>query len=244
MLTRREFMLLPLVATANAQMVLLRRPRTIAAAGITLVSQVTENLGFSGGTTSAIDTTGATLLIAAISYYDLGSGVNLSDSKSNTWTLVSPEADEGYTRMAVYVATGSITVGSGHTVTQNGGTTLTSVSFSAWSGTHASPVDQENEGVAGAGSSTIQPGSITPTQDGSLVICAVAFEPTSNPFTGLPSSDDASMSLLGEAWTNTNGFGITVRYKIQATAAAINPTVTYGDTCAKIAAKAISFLPV
>jgi hypothetical protein len=135
-------------------------------------------------TSSPIDTTGATLLVAVQS---AGILAGPTDSKFNTWTRLTTQT----------IASGSVniyyafnpTVGSGHTFTNNSSTGQT-MFVSAWSNTLTTSGVLE----AQSGSSqptpvaSIQPGSITPSQTGDLFITGISAnqnvtETISSPFT-------------------------------------------------------------
>src|SRR5688572_5662429 len=68
-------------------------------------------------TTTAVDTTGATLLVLACTWFN-GTTVNptVSDSKGNTWTGLTQQNNETATSIRIwYVNSATPTVGSGHT---------------------------------------------------------------------------------------------------------------------------------
>lgn len=173
-------------------------------------------------TSSAIDTTGATLLVALISKYDAQSSTPPTDSKSNTWTALTSywagALNETECRL-YYVA--NPTVGTGHTFTCPSGNQPALV-VAAFSGVSTvSPVDQQN-GFGPANASTIQPGSVTPAEDDELVV------------SGCAQYSSASMSASGMTVANTvpdNGgvnIGTAMAYVVQTTATAINPTWSTG----------------
>jgi hypothetical protein len=71
-------------------------------------------------TTSAIDTSGANLLVAVAAFLNnITANPTLSDSKSNTWTLIHSRI-HSILEVRIYAAIGSPTVGSGHTITLDG----------------------------------------------------------------------------------------------------------------------------
>jgi hypothetical protein len=118
------------------------------------------------GTTSAIDTTGATLLVA----WD-GSATPSAptDSKSNSWTglgvSVGASGFGGFAQ-AFYVA--NPTVGSGHTFTST--SSFSGLSIAAFSGvTTSSPFDvQQTAGSGGVGAFTLT--SVNTTANGDLIV--------------------------------------------------------------------------
>lgn len=185
---------------------------------IALVSNVRVS-GVSGGTTGAIDTTGASLLNAAVAFVP-SSPPTISDSKGNTWTALT-----NYTSFSVeslqfyYVA--NPTVGSGHTFTDGGLNTISTANFAAFSGAATvSPFDVENGAINGP--SPLQPGSITPSANGEVVLASIAdFSGTASVDSGFTITDQA-------ATTGGQYFGCALAYLVQTSAAAVNPTWTVG----------------
>jgi hypothetical protein len=156
-------------------------------------------------TTAALDTTGANLLVIVATNHTSGSAPSgVSDSKGNN--------------------VGS-NVGSGHTFTLGGTFVLGAVAALAFSGAHATaPFDVEAAGNSTGSGTTVQPGSVTPSQDDSLIIQAV----------GIATDGTGSLSIDGgyatAVWVgsgaNTANRGMGFSYLIQTTAAATNPTWT------------------
>lgn len=130
-------------------------------------------------TTAAVDTTGADLIVVAIT---TNSGTpTLSDSKSNTYTLVSgyPHVNAGDSLYLYYKE--NPTVGAGHTITitaSTGGSFVT-IQAGAWSGNAASSsVDQAT--FATGSSSAPNSGNVTTTQAAELIIGAFTLATGSN----------------------------------------------------------------
>jgi hypothetical protein len=103
--------------------------------------------GSNGGTTAGVNTTGADLLVAVISYYN-GAGASPvpTDSNANTWTQIgTTQAGSNTSVKMFYVA--SPTVGTGHTFssTSSGASSFSSMEIGAWSGSAASPLDQTSQ---------------------------------------------------------------------------------------------------
>lgn len=179
-------------------------------------------------TTGAIDTSGADLLVAALSFYT--PGVTISDNKGNSWTPLTPEATfTNGTQLAYCRPTSK---GGGHTFTANRASgDFPSVYVLAFSGSNASPFDSESGATATGSPSGVQPGSLTPTVNNSLLISAFG-------------------AIFGYASAIDSGFtaqqavafigSVAIAYKIQTTASAENPFWTFnaggtggpaGDKC-------------
>lgn len=172
-------------------------------------------------TTGAIDTTGATFLIAVVSGF--GTAPTLSDSKSNSWTALTERGLGSAAEKLFYVVSG--TVGSGHTFTANNN--FPSVAVIAFSGSHASPFDAETG--AGGSSSTLQPGSITPAEDNELLVTGLSWNNAN------AASINGGFSIATQvAIAGGQHLAVAIAYLIQTTAAAANPTwtVTSGNDLA------------
>jgi hypothetical protein len=187
---------------------------------IALVSNAIVTGGASGGTTSAINTTGATLLVAFISSFT-DSAVTVSDSKGNTWvgltvqTAVQPHA-------RIYYAVNP-TVGTGHTFTCSGSSIYSAACFAAFSGVvTTSPFDVQNGQSGGAQSNTTaRPGNMTPSVDGELVIVGVSMASTET--VTAPSGFAITNQV---AYSGGVNFGGAMAYAVQTTATTTNPLFT------------------
>lgn len=191
---------------------------TKSGTGITLVAHAIAGAS-SAPTTSAINTTGANLLVVSVSQFQGVTVGTLTDSKSNTWTALTAKlgASEAYNRI-FYCA--SPTVGSGHTFTwDNGGSIFGALAVQAWSGANVAPFDVQNGAVAGTGT-TIQPGSVTPNQNNSLVVTSV--DPI---FAGGSSgyAIDGGFTISDSIASQSGIEGLAMAYLVQTSAAAANP---------------------
>jgi hypothetical protein len=175
---------------------------------ITLVATVS---GIRGSATTAIDTTGASLLVASTP--NAFGPAGFSDNKSNTWLpLTVHVAGIGYHGF-FYCLTPI--VGTGHTFTPTG--TYASCIVYAFAGVAA----YESESGNGINGDTppVASGPVTPTANGALII------------TGLAANTLATDSVSPAGFTQTtipNGAGVNLQnsaaYLVQAVAATINPT--------------------
>lgn len=179
---------------------------------------------------SAIDTTGADTLFVEVSWYDgLGGTAVLTDSKSNTWNAMTARTNSGTgtSRSQFYYAKNA-TVGSGHTFTVTSTSAYPGVAVAAFSGGDLSaPYDStagESVGYSG-GSSVVNPGSLTPTNDNS--ICIVTLQNQSG--TNTPSID-GGFTISDYAGRVANGLGVGLAYLVQTSKAASNPQWSNLDT--------------
>lgn len=190
-----------------------------------VVASLGEGTAINGGTTSSINTTGANLIVACVHWYggaspgDTMAG-NFSDSKSNTWTKLNV-ADSGaslYQRCTFFYCAAP-TVGSGHTFTVSTAyASYPTITVIAFSGAAASPYDS-NQSTNGATSATsIQPGSVTPSEDN----CVLVSGGTIN--TANTKAINSSFTKLHDVAPSSGVYVAgTIAYKIQTTAGAENP---------------------
>lgn len=176
-------------------------------------------------TTSALDTTGADLIVVqSFAGYANSTPPVITDSKGNTWTKLTPQNDAVPCCMVFYYCSNP-TVGAGHTFTGTcTGNQNQNIAVQAWSGSAASPFDVQN-GLANGGyvgSSTIQAGSITPSVNGELIVAGCGSYNYDQ--SGSATINDG-FTVVGSDYTGASGNA----YFVQTTAAAINPTWTWHD---------------
>src|SRR6516164_6555384 len=114
---------------------------------------VITGLGTDGGTSPAIDTTGATLLVISVGYYAAATKT-VSDSYSNTWTPLTAQENSGDDGNRLWYALNPV-VGTGHTFTITGSGVYLSACIAAFRGVaNVTPFDVQN-GAINAASTTI-----------------------------------------------------------------------------------------
>jgi hypothetical protein len=176
-------------------------------------------------------TTGATLLVAVVSYVN-NVTPTLSDSKSNTWTGLTAKTIAGQQTSRIFYVSSPI-VGTSHTFTLTGASIIASIVVMAFSGIQtSSPFDKENGATLAGSGTSLASGSITPSVDGDLIIIALSTggNPTTN---GQTNVDVLSASIfVGGAAVTNNGsyYGTEAGFGIQGTAASINSTWTLTGT--------------
>jgi hypothetical protein len=189
---------------------------------------------FSTVSTSAIDTSGADLIVISTHYTQSdGKAVTPSDSKSNTWTAAPSQqtAPTSSTGVRFWYCL-SPTVGSGHTFTypaSSSGVLHPSITVSAWSdvtGFHSDDGDSTNSNVTTLSTGTVTPSSSAPA----LIVTALSYKGSS------PSVSGGSLALLEQvAYVSGAGphIGAAMGYELQATGTAIDATWnwTTADDC-------------
>lgn len=181
------------------------------------INHVEAALGVNGGTTGSIDTSGANLLVIALSWYHSGTEPTVSDSKSNTWSGLL-KSNTAFTASKIYYCQGG-TVGSGHTFTASGTGSYSSMCVLAFSGAAVTPFDQQN-GATATADVTLATGSITPTENDEVVIAALSHENNSSGAVSI----DGGFTAYKQAYSAGAGEGCGIAYLIQTTATAANPT--------------------
>ncbi len=187
---------------------------------------------------SAINTSGANLLLVIASNYSAinlqGTITDLVGGNSNTWHGLTIK-DNGAVAVRIWWSTPTF-VGSGHTFSITGTTIFPTITVLALSGSTASPFDQENGATVSAAQLTIQPGSVTPSEDNEIVITGLAWL-------------DAGGATINSGFTisdqtpTVGGQSISggAAYLIQTTATAVNPTWTILTSSGGAAAVSASF---
>lgn len=193
----------------------------------------TSGVGTDSSVTSgSIDTTGANLLVMNIAV-DGGATPTIADSKGNTWNALTSSTLTVKNLMYYSIPT---SVGSGHTFSNTGASNYCSLEVETFSGVHATPVDQQN-GATGTGSATLATGSVTPSEDGELVIAGLGFNASGTTITingGFTKTHEVNFG-------GGNNYGSAMAYLIQTTATAANPTWTRGANVDAMAARIVTF---
>jgi lysophospholipase L1-like esterase len=164
-----------------------------------------------------------------------------TDSAGNTWT---PLAEQQYGGSAAcqlfYCAGANLKTSGAHTFSVAGTNTYAVINVMAFSGTSSSPFDQQNGTANNFVAGQANPGSITPTSNGALIITGLTTA-GGTPYTVSPSG----FTVQATGFTGTNEGGA-LAYMVQNTAAPINPTWSFNanpnDYGMRIAVIA-SFLP-
>jgi hypothetical protein len=186
-----------------------------------------------GFTTGAIDTTGANLIVVAVTSFVSGPTVTVSDSKSNSYTPLTEYAGAGGLEIRLFYHL-TPSVGGSHTFTCVGNASYPVLCAAAFSNSSASAFEEEN-GATGESINTIQPGNVTPDDDNGLVISACG--------TAVASDAVADSSFIEAEIQQYNigvSMGCTLAYKIQTAAGAENPNWTWGGASASSVAAAIA----
>jgi len=195
-------LLLPL--SASAQVTLLAH----TAAGYTSGSSASPI------TTSAIDTTGASL-IAICATGAAGITAAPSDSASNTWSLANTQNEDGDARVSLWYAIGPAT-SPRHAFTFHGQAPAGAVL--AFSNVASGP-DMQSQSVQGWGA-TLTSGSVAPTNPNELVLSCLTF------FGAVPPPTVSPLTVVDQLPYNggySGSLGTDSAYQVQTAASAVNP---------------------
>lgn len=176
-------------------------------------------------TTSPYNTTGASLIVIVET---ANTAKAPTDSKGNTYTLRADGTQSfGNAHSYIYACESPITdVSQTFSVAGANAPALCVMAFSGGIGTF----DQSNHGFNDL-TTTVQPGSVTPTTNGELIITGIGYG------VGTSASVDSGFTPLNSA-PGSHSTGGAMAYLVQAVAAAINPTWTVGaaDKCTAVIA--------
>lgn len=196
---------------------------------ITIVNSVLLPTGVTGATSSSIDTTGATGLIMGFCGFQPVNLPTISDNKGNTWTARTLQATGAVheARAQIFDSMDAPTVGTGHTFSwsyagyMNAFCAVIAINDSKASGAF----DQENGFATNSEVSSVQPGSITPSEDNEIVFALGGFPNDMNSGTG---AINGGFTIQHQRAYTTAGshIGGLLAYLIQTTAASANPTIT------------------
>jgi hypothetical protein len=198
-------------------------------------STVAASANGDGFTTSAINSAGSTFTAIVLASYS--AHPTPTDSKGNTYSMALNLSSgdggvPGSSRQISIFYCAAPTVGSGHTATLAGSGTYAVMAFYAFSGGAGGSLDQTNSNVDTNATTTLQPGSITPSTANQLIITGIEFRSGSN---AAINSGFATPQKAAQTANNVGGAG---SYLIQGAAAAVNPTWTIDSVdfpCAAIA---------
>lgn len=184
--------------------------------GIALVSHLEYSVTASN-TTGALDTTGADLIVIFCGSYKDWQATSITDSQGNTWTALTNYAGSAQAGRFFYCF--NPTTNAAHTFTPNFGFSLYQfVGVLAFSGATGGSYHSENGGIDTT--DPLQPGSITPAVNASLIVSGIF-----NYGQGASPTVDSGLTYYGVAKSGSVGMGGHGWY-VQPTATAINPTWT------------------
>jgi len=191
------------------------------------------NISGGGGTSGAIDTTGAKSIIIAAG----NRGVNaftVSDNKGNTYIALT-DYNNGWGSAQIFYCL-TPTVGTGHTFTLSGTNSQVAGIIYAFSETLTF---HSVNGASVSFSTSLSTGSVTPSANGALIVTCSGGSTVVTTDTVTPGFGTVTNIPIASGNTNTSA-----AWQIQATAAPIAATWTYSPQQSEVAATIAAFLVV
>lgn len=168
----------------------------------------------SGAVSGALNTVGATLLVA---YGAAGAAPTLTDSQGNTWTT---DASVGggnppfHTDRFLYVV--NPTTNAAHTFQVFGSNV--GIVVAAFDGTLTSSAFDVRAGTSGTGTTTLNPGSVTPTTPDSLILSGLGIEQNRT------ESINSGFTIVGKQNFNSGiNYAVVLAYKIVTGTSPVDP---------------------
>jgi hypothetical protein len=171
-----------------------------------------SSLGANGGTSAAISTAGASLVVFAISS-DSGGGPpntgHISDTQSLTWTL-RDTMDNGISAVQIFDAVPTST-GGGATiaVTVTKTACYAAIAMATFSGAHASPFESV-EGDFSTGVTTVSPNPVVTPSAATMVVSVLAGGSAFGTVTG----PTGYSTPLEQDFVGATSYGVALAYKI------------------------------
>lgn len=194
----------------------------------------------SGGTSPAIDTTGADLIVWCLSGF-VNNSFSRTDSEGNTWLSLLTES--GSNARAKIDYSHRPTTSAAHAFTLSAGSMFLSATIQAWAGSTTTPggvVDGQSAGGTANGTTTVQPGGYTPGADGRLFVTTITTD--SDPLGNL--SIDSGFTISNRVpYVAGDYFGSASAYFVQGAAGAKNPTWSDSLTPFQLLTTMAAFVP-
>lgn len=202
---------------------------------IALVSSTAKQGARNGVTTSAIDTTGANLIVVGIAWYSVTSP-SVTDSAGNgapTALTTSNIASDVGAKLYYWL---NPTTSASHTFTLGPANVYGGLIVAAFSGVKTSSAFDQQAGATSASATGLSPGSVTPSEDNELVI----FIAGKGGNTTTVDSTTVGSMIGNYAGITAVTYALGMGYEIQTTAAASNPSLS-GTGSSVMAARIATF---
>lgn len=194
-------------------------------AGLWTFISRTSVAGSNGGTTSSINTSTANLLVAEVASYYPSGEPTLTDSKGNTWTLLTRHYDTGLISSNRMYYCINPTVGSGHTFTLSGASTFSNMNVMAFNNTTTPTYYAENGSADIGNQNFIQTGAVTNNLANALFVCGFSGLNTGVP----PITLDSGFTQVDSFYNGGLYIAGTGGYKIVSSIVTLNPKFTWSN---------------
>lgn len=192
----------------------------------TKVASTKYNNHDNGGSTPAISTFGANLIVAEVRWYSVGTEPALSDSKTNNWVPMTARA-EAVPSMRMYYCINPTVSANGvtdHTFAVSGTGNVPDVHVLALKCSAAGSVAYDTSSEKGTHQSSgtsIQPGAYTPSANKAVMVVGCESGGTA------PTIDSSFTREEVDAYVAPSEFGGLIAWKEKATPGSENPTVSW-----------------
>lgn len=233
-----------MVAAASAQTTIAPgtalSPATSSApyAGAVFVASTGQGLGVNGGTSTAINTTGANFISVCVTRA-ASVTTTLSDSPGNTFTLLRSDVASGQSASDLYYVYNPTTSAT-HTFTTSGTGSKSGVIVQAFGNMASNPLDQQNGANSTGNNTTFGPGAITPTTNDEVITPCIAniIAPTTAVF-ALP----GYLNIVDYGYSGSTRVAGAGAYQLQGGLFSTKPVFTWnGTTSSSQAASVASFI--
>lgn len=208
-----------------------------SAESISFIDAMCVAVGEDGGTTPAMRTTSATLITLAVAFYSGAGGaatVAVDDSEGNTWEPGTiRETANGEESVQLFYCIGPSTSAT-HTFEATGVGGFITLAVEAFTATGEIEFVSESAGGVTNSGTSVQPGELTATEDGSLFVTGLNYSLRNTAVI----DDDFTAQTLD--WVDAVNVAGASAYKVQGTAGAENPTWSW-DGAAEGAASMMLF---
>jgi hypothetical protein len=224
---RTSLLLLLLSAQLHAGplfLMLLQKPAVSSTGGatITYLASVSAALGINGGSTSGINATGGTAVVANLNYYSGAVSLTFNDSNGNTYTPLTAQTDTSSGVSRLYYC-GNATCGSGMTWTIGGTGVYASVEVTVYTKSSGALTLDSQTGTTNVSSNTIQPGSLSTSGTATELYVSGIESADTAPGTTVDSSVTIRGNIQGSGGTN---YGGAIGQGVTTGTTTINPTWT------------------
>lgn len=227
-------------STVNGSFTITDSQASGGGSAIEFITSTSFTTAASPTTSSAINTTGATLLVFTVAnYVATNPTVSISDSAGNSWTLVSVGGGSDASANVYYVE--APITSAAHTFSITSSNNYAGCQVAAFSGTATSGVLQASTTAEDYATTSIQAGSITPDGAGYLFI---AFNAYGGSETEAAGTIDSGFTMYDpEAAVFPVNVGATAAYLIDSGTSPVNPTWSVPANTTDILAVLCCFKP-
>jgi hypothetical protein len=194
----------------------------------------TGSATFSGFTSSAIDTSTATLIEVTVFSYQGAPAPALTHSKSGTFTGLTERISSSSTRVRKFYLLNDGSWGSGHTftITTSHSAAYATAVIRAYAGTNIN-FHSESSGGSGTTVTSLNAGSVTPPTNGALITTGICYQPT---ISALAVTGESLAIIQHIPYAAGTTMGGAAADEIQTTAAALDPAWSWTTATAAVSA--------